>query len=540
MQRFLVQIGALALLYLLWTSAALAHGEILPREFVLTEGDIIRAASVNDPDVYIVNPLGYKRLVLNPTIFSFYGHFRWLAIKSIQVGVRDAFPTSTLVRNCENNDSKVYAVEVTEEDKALLHWVNLPAEDAVAQDDDFFKKVFCINAKEFAWYAQSTSYGSIASIPSYERSKLPPPGVNDTSIPLNVPSGFKISVFASSLGPVRFMAVSPDGLLFASMPASVGLYGVGAKTDGKIFVLPDSNNDGKADEARAVLTGLTLPHGLAFFNNYLYVAQETTVVRYPYIGNGVLGARETIISGLPGGSGHASRTIGFSPAGKMYVSLGSSCNACEETNSYRAAILEYNPDGTGGRVFANGLRNSVGFVFNPSSGEIWATDNGRDHLDDDLPPDEINIVRDGGNYGWPYCYGKNIHDTDFDKNIYIAIYPPLPCSDKEPSLFNLEAHSAALGLRFITSPQFPASYQGNVLVAYHCSIDRTAPVGYKVALLRVDGSSILGEEDFISGWLRTDGSKLGRPVDLIFGNDNALYISDDKANVIYRVSNINL
>ena len=191
--------------------------------------------------------------------------------------------------------------------------------------------------------------------------------------------------------------------------------------------------------------------------------------------------------------------------------------------------MEYNPDGSGDRVFAQGLRNSVGFVFHPSTGEIWATENGRDALGDDLPPDEINIVRDGRDYGWPFCYGQRIADTSLNN--------PGSCDATVASLQDLQAHSAPLGLRFIESSHFPEEWQGDLLVAYHGSWNRSEPTGYKVVRLAVDGNTIVAEEDFISGWLVANGSSVGRPVDLIFGpQDGALYISDDKAGLIYRVT----
>jgi len=354
--------------------------------------------------------------------------------------------------------------------------------------------------------------------------------INETDFPLTLPDGFRISLFTpSTLGPIRFMAFSPDGILFVSLPSSQGLYK--AKGGGKIFAFPDADNDGKADETMTVLSGLgNLPHGIAFYNNYLYIAEEDIVTRYPYLNNGNVGEREVVVEGLADAGEHVSRTIGFSSSGKMYISVGSSCNACVEQDERRAAISEYNPDGSGFRVFAEGIRNAVGFVFHPTTGEIWATENARDFLGDNLPPDEINIVREGKHYGWPYCYGKKIVDPKFSNAFF--------CSTTEASAHDIQAHSAPLGLRFIEGPQFPEDWQGYLLAAYHGSWNRSEPTGYKVVRLEVDGNSIVGEEDFISGWLTPSGSKLGRPVDVIFDADGALYISDDKVGVIYRVSKI--
>jgi len=348
------------------------------------------------------------------------------------------------------------------------------------------------------------------------------PVVNETGFPLTIPDGFKISLFNNeSLGPIRFMAFSPDGILFVSMPSPTGLYS-GLKSGGKIFALPDKNKDGKADEVKTVLSGLdNLPHGIAFYNNYLYIAEEDKIARYKYLNNSEVGEREVIVDDLADAGDHVSRTIGFSASGKMYVSVGSSCNVCEETDSRRAVISEYNPDGSGFRIFATGLRNAVGFVFHPVTGEIWATENGRDELGDDLPPDEINIIRENNNYGWPYCYGKKIPDPAYNN--------PGRCSATQASTYDMQAHSASLGLRF---------WRGDLLVAYHGSWNRTEPTGYKVVRLDVEGDKIIGEQDFVSGWLRPDGSKLGRPVDVIVDDSGAIYVSDDKTGLIYRVSEI--
>ena len=358
-----------------------------------------------------------------------------------------------------------------------------------------------------------------------------PKAVDETNFQLTLPDGFRISLFTqSSLGPIRFMAFSPDGILFASMPSPTGLY-TRNRTGGKIFALPDLDQDGKADEARAVLTGLdNLPHGLAFHEGYLYVAQEHRISRYPYLNDGNLGEPEVVVENLPVGASHISRTVGFNSAGKMYVSVGSSCNVCEEQDKRRAAILEFNSDGSEGRVFAEGIRNAVGFVIHPVTQELWATENGRDRLGEDLPPDEIIIVQEGNHYGWPYCYGQKIPDPKYN-NAGL-------CATTIPSAHDMQAHSAPLGLRFIESSQFPEEWQGDLLVAYHGSTGRRELTGYKVVRLDVEGDKIVGEEDFVSGWLKQDESVVGRPVDLIFDSDGALYISDDRTGLIYRVTKI--
>ena len=186
-------------------------------------------------------------------------------------------------------------------------------------------------------------------------------------------------------------------------------------------------------------------------------------------------------------------------------------------------------DGTGCSVYARGLRNSVGFVFHPTTGLMYATENGRDMLGDDLPPDEINSIEEGKNYGWPICYGKNIHDTHFDRNVYIRN----PCLGLMPSLVDLQAHSAPLGLAFYTGDNFPQEYRGDLFVAYHGSWNRKEATGYKI--VRIDMQD-LTVKDFATGWLTTTGNVLGRPVDIIVADDGSLFVSDDNAGKIYRIS----
>ncbi len=539
MHKVLATIFLVLATVFIFLKTASAHLEVDYDYLGLREGDIVGSTNLSDPDIYIINELGFKRLFLSPTIFGFYGHLKFPNVKRIDDAVLDQIPTSGLFRNCETGDRKVYAIEVGGEDTAVLRWVNITGEAAVTEDHDFFGKVFCINSREFSWYLKGQSYNALSQIPLYRRAALAQT-VNETNMALSIPSGYRISIFTpknppAGGGPLRFMAFSPDGILFVSMPSSKGLYAENRPDDGKIFALPDKDNNGSADEVKTVLSGLHVPHGIAFYNGYLYVAEEGSVSRYLYMNGGSVGDRQVIAS-LPTGGEHVSRTIGFSKpssaeasagkAGKMYVSVGSPCNNCDPDNPGTAAIWEYNSDGTNGRIFATGLRNAVGFVFNPTTNEIWATENGRDFLGDNLPPDEINIIRDGKNYGWPYCYGKKVVDPEHNNTNF--------CPTTEASTYNLQAHSAPLGLRFVTSSQFSA-WSGDILVARHGSWNRTQPVGYDVVRLDVVGNTIVGESPFITGWLTPTNAKLGRPVDVIFGPDGSLYISDDKANLIYRV-----
>lgn len=332
---------------------------------------------------------------------------------------------------------------------------------------------------------------------------------------IRLPRGFKIGVFASQLGSPRFMAFSPDGVLFVTVIDS-----------GKVVALPDMNKDGRADKAVIFLKGLERPHGIAFYKGYLYVGETDEIVRFRYNGfDSTPGEKKVIVPNLPTG-GHFTRTVAFGPDGKMYVSIGSSCNVCIERDKRRAAILQFNPDGSGGRVFAEGLRNSVGITWNPETKEMWATDNGRDWLGDDLPPEEINIIKEEENYGWPYCYGDRIPDPDYGN--------PEICKGTTPPVFKMQAHSAPLGLTFYTGRLFPKEYQGDLFVAFHGSWNRSVPTGYKVVRIRIRNGRPQGIEDFATGWLR--GKKAwGRPVDVVVGPDGALYVSDDRGGFVYRI-----
>jgi glucose/arabinose dehydrogenase len=240
------------------------------------------------------------------------------------------------------------------------------------------------------------------------------------------------------------------------------------------------------------------------------------------------GQATPIVSNLPDG-GHSTRTIVFGADGKLYVSIGSSCNVCKEKDPRRAAVVRYNADGTGEDIFATGLRNSVGLAWHPTTKELWGTDNGRDMLGDDVPPDEINIIRQGQNYGWPNCYADRVPDAEFGS--------PEFCRKTEPPVAKLQAHSAPLGLAFYTGTQFPKEYHGDLFVAFHGSWNRSKKTGYKVVRLRIGNGRVNDVRDFITGWLSPDGREevLGRPVDLVVGKDGGLYLSDDAAGVIYRI-----
>lgn len=328
---------------------------------------------------------------------------------------------------------------------------------------------------------------------------------------LYLPPGFRVNLFAERLGGVRFMALGPDGAVYATRTGT-----------GVVLRLPDADRNGFADAAVTVASGLDQPHGVAFRGDTLYVAENPRVVRFM-----APAMTKQFVVDIVGGGGHSTRTVAFGPDGKMYVAAGSSCNMCTEADPRRAAITQYNPDGTGERVFATGLRNSVGFAFHPTTGELWATNNDRDNLGDDVPPERINIVKDGRWYGWPECYLPGTPNPEF---------AGADCSTVEPPVITFQAHSAPLGIAFYTRSQFPADYRGDAFMAYHGSWNRSVPTGAKVVRVEVLGGRPVAIDDFATGWQLPDGSRWGRPVDVLVAADGALLISDDHGGRIWRVS----
>jgi glucose/arabinose dehydrogenase len=314
------------------------------------------------------------------------------------------------------------------------------------------------------------------------------------------------------------MAVGPDGEVY-----------VAERGMGRIVRLPDEDGDGVADETQVVADGLRSPSSIAFHpDGSLYVGETTRVVRVTDPdSDGVFDASGVVVSGLPSG-GHSTRTVLFSPDGStMYVSVGSSCNVCEETDPRRATIMRYEPDGSGEAVFARGLRNAVGITFRPGADELWATNNGRDWLGDDQPPETVYLVREGDDAGWPRCHSGRIEDPDLGGTG--------SCEGVIAPEVEMQAHSAPLGLTFYTGDQFPEEYRGDLFVAFHGSWNRSTPTGYKVVRIPMDEDGAGEAQDFATGWLRDSGSQWGRPVDVLTGPDGSLFVSDDAGGTIYRI-----
>ena len=342
---------------------------------------------------------------------------------------------------------------------------------------------------------------------------------------LKAPPGFHISIFAEEVDGARMMAFSPGGVLLVSESG-----------EGKVVALPDPKHAGKAERTVNVLSGLNEPHGLTFYEGKLYVAENGKVRRYDWDEANLRASNSEPLADLPGSGGHSTRSLVFHGS-KMYVSAGSSCNVCIEKDPRRAAVTEFNPDGSGQKIFAKGLRNAVGLAVNPKTDTVWVTVNGRDWLGDNLPPEVVlDLGKDGGDAGWPYCYGDRVPDSKFTKP------GDNRCKNVIAPKVQMQAHSAPLGLAFYEGSEFPAEYRNNIFVAFHGSWNRSVPTGYKGVRVKLDdkGQPQGGAEDFITGWLAPGETKkgrwMGRPVGIVFGSDGAMYVSDDAAGVIYRVT----
>ncbi len=359
--------------------------------------------------------------------------------------------------------------------------------------------------------------------------ETPSPQVDPTSVQVptrvvpprdavRLPTGFGISVFAEGLSGPRMMAVGPEGHVYV---AERGL--------GRVVRLPDRDEDGVADAIEIVADRLNAPSSIDFYEDgSLYVAETTRILRlHDQNGDGFFEERDVIIEGLPDG-GHTTRTLLFSPTFEfLYVSIGSSCNVCIEADERRATVMRYRPDGSEGVIYAEGLRNAVGLAFRPGTTELWVTNNGRDWLGDDQPPETIYLVEEGMDAGWPRCHSGRIVDPDYGE--------PGDCAEIEDPMTEMQAHSAPLGLAFYSGEQFPMGYWGDMFVAFHGSWNRTTPTGYKVVRVPMDDAQPGPVSDFAAGWLREDGSVWGRPVDVLTGPDGSLLISDDGEGFIYRV-----
>ncbi|HET7766310.1 MAG TPA: PQQ-dependent sugar dehydrogenase [Burkholderiales bacterium] len=334
---------------------------------------------------------------------------------------------------------------------------------------------------------------------------------------IKLPPGFEISVFARDIPNARALALGPDQVVFVGTRAS------------SVYAVRYAGT--KAGQVITVASGLRLPNGVAVRDGALYVAEVSRILRYD-IGNLLAdpaSAKPVVVTDrYPRETHHGWKFIRFGPDGWLYVPVGAPCNICEPDPARYALISRIRPDGSGYEVFASGIRNSVGFDWDPRSKDLWFTDNGRDMLGDDLPSDELNHApRHGMNFGYPYCHQGDSADPEYGSK--------RACSEFTPPEVKLGPHVASLGMRFYTGAQFPPEYRNNVFVAEHGSWNRSRKIGYRIARVVVEGGRAVKHEVFSEGWLQGE-SAWGRPVDVEVMPDGSLLVSDDQAGVIYRIA----
>ncbi len=334
-----------------------------------------------------------------------------------------------------------------------------------------------------------------------------------------LPQGFKIELYADSIENARSMTLSPGGILF-----------IGSRSAGKVYAVLDKNKDYKADEIIVIASGLRSPNGVAVRDGDLYVAEINRVLRFKNIEDNLQNVPqpEIINDSFPNDAHHGWKFIRFGPDGKLYVPVGGPCNVCLKDDKRYASIMRMNPDGSELEIFAEGVRNTVGFDWHPFTKELWFTDNGRDLMGDDIPPDELNHATVKGlHFGFPFIHGNDVIDPEFgDESDKIKYTKPVR---------ELGPHVAALGMRFYTGKMFPEEYHNQIFIAEHGSWNRSSKIGYRITLVRLQDNTAVSYEPFIEGWLK-DEKVFGRPVDLEIMPDGSMLVSDDFGGRIYRIT----
>lgn len=335
---------------------------------------------------------------------------------------------------------------------------------------------------------------------------------------LHLPFGFKISIYADDVPNARQMALGERGVLF-----------VGTR-DGKVYALRDGDGDGVAEQRHTLAKELYLPSGVAFKSGALYVAEVNRIIRFDEIEANLDHPPQPVVvfDKLPSDKHHGWKYLKFGPDGKLYSAIGAPCNICNPEDKLYGSLFSINADGTGFQLLAHGVRNTVGFDWEPGTRHLFFNDNGRDNLGDDLPPDELNQwTGSEQHYGFPFCHAGSIPDPEFGGK--------MKCGQFQGPVWRYKAHVAPLGMRFYTGRQFPEHYYKQLFVAQHGSWNRSVPQGYQVALVKFSQGEPLSEHSFVSGWLTASGEVLGRPVDVLQMPDGSLLVSDDKLGVIYKI-----
>lgn len=342
---------------------------------------------------------------------------------------------------------------------------------------------------------------------------------------LSLPPGFQVNVFATGMGQPRVMTVAEDGTVFITRRG----------TD-DVVAIRDGDGDGRADQSRKVVPYLEDLHGLLLRGTTMYLVTDTELYTTALRPDGTAEKPKRLLDDLPDAGQHPNRTLGFGPDGMLYLTVGSTCNACPESNQESATILRMQPDGTQRTIYARGLRNTIGFAWHPLSGQLWGLDHGSDWRRDDQPPEELNRIESGRHYGWPFCF------ADRQPDVYLSSEPQGSvkgefCASTIPPVLTYQAHSAPMSLHFYSGDQFPADYRGDAFVTMRGSWNRNPPSGYKVVRVRFQDGQPVAFEDFMTGFL-TDGgeAQFGRIVGLAQLRDGSLLVGDDTNGIIYRVS----
>ena len=337
---------------------------------------------------------------------------------------------------------------------------------------------------------------------------------------IKLPKGFTVTLFADNVPNARSLALGKNNTVF-----------VGSMTSGNVYALQDVDNDGKADQRYIIASGLYSPNGVAYKDGTLYLAEINRIIRFENIDQRLKNPPEPLVvyDQFPSKKHHGWKYLRFGPDNRLYTAVGAPCNICEPEKKIFSSLVRLNSDGSNMEILARGIRNTVGFDWQPNTNFLYFTENGGDNLGDDIPPDELNKwTQKGQHFGYPYCHGGDIPDLEYGQE--------KKCSQFSKPEWKFKAHMAPLGLRFYRGKQFPKKYHQQLFVAQHGSWNRTTPHGYRIALLKFKQGKVISEQVFAEGWLGENGKAIGRPVDILELPDGSILVSDDHAGVIYKIS----
>ena len=341
---------------------------------------------------------------------------------------------------------------------------------------------------------------------------------------LMVPAGLGVSVVATGLGKPRMMALAADGSIYVTR-----------RDQGDVLLLSDKDGDGRMEELKTVMSQFRGVHGITIHEGFMYLCSDKELKRARIKPDGTLEDTTTLIKNLPDGGQHNNRVLAFGPDNLLYISVGSDCNDCAETNAENATILQVQPDGKTRKIWARGLRNTVSFDWHPQTGEMWGADNGTDWRGDSIPPEELNKIVEGGDYGWPLVFGKQ--QVDPTREDPMGTTKAAYAKTTKPAVMTFPAHGAPVGFTFLAKASgFPKEWKQDALVGWHGSWNKQHPEGYKIQRIHFEGGNPVSVEDFFTGFLSKDGkTRFGRPAGILVTDKNFVYVSDDEGGVIYRI-----